>query len=93
MFCEKYKQQRNQEFENNTWWQRHPKTYGKMGVGGDTTRGWDYDELDSKGKDKKFEMLALRPIKINPNVRSFLEFSLEIYSEYRDKKMELHDMK
>ena len=93
VFCEKYKQQRNQEFENNTWWQRHPKTYGKMGTDNETTRGWEYDELESEGKDRKFEMLTLYPIKINQHVRDLLEFSVELYSEYRDKKMELHDMK
>lgn len=92
-FCEKYKQQRNREFENNTWWKRHPLTYGVMRNNDITSLGWDYEELEEMGKKSKFAMLALYPIEIDPAVRSFLERSLDIYSEYRHKKMELHNMK
>jgi hypothetical protein len=92
-FCEKYKQERNKEFENNTWWLRHPNTYGAMGKDGQTTDGWDYEELAERGEGSKFKMLALYPIKVNPVVMDLLKYSLEVYSEYRDKKMELHNMK
>ena len=90
-FCEKYKEIRNQEFENNTWWLRHPFIYGKAKTDGTTTRGWEIDELGER--DFSFETIGLYPIEIDSAVRSFLEHSLNINSEYRHKKMELHNMK